>query len=245
MQYYINTFVNGLPILMLSVIIAMGLFFIISRAKILQEKRLNKELLECIECKDAILEEFKKMRHDYNNILQTLTFFIENEDLEGLKMYQSKLLEKTHLLNNNNLAQLVKIKDKNTLRTVYQLFRDAKEAGIALNLTIYNDINDIGSYKAERYNVLQEYLKYAYDTAVKEAVEIDLKISANNTGLRFYFENCSGALPETLLSKPIKSQRKVKDCKDIFFNTFLQNNHRIQEIMVSFNRQVLKIHYEN
>lgn len=229
MQYYVNIFLKVLPGLLLLVCVIMGIFLIISRAKILQQKRLNKELVECMECNNEMLEEFKKIRHEYNNMLQTIICFIEEEDWDGLNEYKSKLLEKTYLLNKNNLVQLVKIKNKSILLMIYKLFIDAKEAGITLNLTIYDNIANIGLFNAEPYTVMQGYLKYAYKSAIKEAVEINLKISANDMGLSFCFENSLSIKPEFFTSKPIKSE------KNIYFNTYLQNNHLIQEILFPFN----------
>lgn len=235
MWYYIDVFFKSLPGLMLVAFIITGIWLIICRRKILHEKRLNKEFIECIECKDAVLEEFKKIRHEYNNILQTLTFFIEEEDMDGLTEYKSKLMEKTHLLNKNNLAQLAKIKDKSMLRMVYKLFMNAKEARITLNLTIYNDIGKKSVYKTEFYDVLQAYLEHAYKSAVKEATEIHLKISETDKGLRFCFENFWIIKPEHNTPILAKSMRNIKTDKNIFFNTFLQEALLMQEIMIPFN----------
>lgn len=234
MQYYLNVFLKGLPVLALLFFVISTIFLIISHAKIVKEKRLNKELLEYINCKDEVLEEFKKIRHDYNNMLQTLTCFIEEEDMNGLNEYKSKLLQKTHLLNKNSLTQMAKIKDKSILRTVYKLFLKSKENGITLNLTIYNDITEISSYKAELYYLLQNYLNHAYELAVNSAMKINLKISANDMGLNFCFE-CTSSAKSEVTSKPIKFEKSPIKGKNIFYNTSIQNEQLIQEILVNFN----------
>ncbi|MHB8062877.1 MAG: hypothetical protein ACYDG2_09630 [Ruminiclostridium sp.] len=235
MQYYLNMFYMGLPGLMLLAFIITAIFLIINCAKFSRERRLNKELVECIACKDDVLEEFKKIRHEYNNLLQTITSFIEAEDWEGLKEYKSILLEKTHLLNRNKLTQLVKIKDKSILVIVHELFMKTEEAKIALNITIYNDIADTNSHNIEFYNILLDYIKQAYELAVKEAEEINLKISSNDNGLRLCFENQISVNSQIFTSILTKSKKHPKIGKHIFFNTFLQNDNLIQEILVTFN----------
>ena len=225
MQFYINS------MLIVFTIVVTNIF--ISIKKILSEKRMNKVLIECIVCKDCIIDEFTKIRHEYNNILQTLTCFIEEEDLEGLKDYKRKLLEKTHLLNSNSITQLIKIKDINILRSVSKLLLKAKEEGVVLIITIYNDITNQSLYKDQYYYVLKECLIHAYQSGVKETMVIHLKISSNDKGLSFIFDNVSNVESFKLISSSMKSRKYIMD-NNIFLNTLYKNDHFIQEMLISF-----------
>ena len=236
MQYYINDSGAGLLVLLGLAIAIPGVFLFLCRNGLAKERQLNIELLECLDCKDGVLEEFKRIRHEYNNMLQTVTCFIEEEDLEGLKEYQDRLMEKTHLLNSNNLAQMAKIKDKNILKIVYKLYMTAKETGIAFNITIFNDIMDISPHKTEINNILKGCLNLAYDSAAKGEGDIHLKISSDDKGLRFCLEGSISGTSENLSLRPARAGRSTKYGSDIFFNTFHKNGHLIQEILIPLNQ---------
>lgn len=198
-----------------------------------RKKGFELELEENIICKDEILKEFKKIRHEYNNMLQGIVSFIEEEEWEELKKYKDKVMEKTQLLNNNNFTQLVKIKDKSILNLVYKLLMKAKEADITINLTIYNDIYDISSYGIEFCKALNEYLNYAYEVAIKDVEKVNFKISSNEQGLRFVFETTFFIKSDNVISTLSQNKMTLKLCKNIFFNTLIENDCLIQEILVS------------
>lgn len=198
----------------------------------LKRRRLQLELKENIACKDEILKEYKGIRHEYNNMLQSIICFIEEEDWEGLKNYKGKLLEKTEVLNGNNLTQLVKLKNKNILSLVYKLLIKGKESKNTINLTIYNDIEDTTLYKIQLYKELEKYLDLAYEVSSRAGTEFNLKISGNKDGIRFAFENTYYINDYGDVSKLLMTKRKLKN-KRIFFNTFIQTHLLIQEVLIS------------
>ena len=201
------------------------------RIALKKRKPLALELKENIACKDEILKEYREIRHDYNNMLQGVICFIEEEDWEGLKAYKKRLLEKTQALNKNNLTQLVKIKNINILNLVYKLIIKAEQTGITIHITIYNEIEDKSPYGNKLYESLEVYLREALNVATQKGATVDFKISGNNEGVRFVFENTYDIKDHNNLLELIKIKRK-NEIKNIFFNTFIETNKLIQEILI-------------
>ncbi len=214
-----------LLVVLILFILIMLVLLVLFHTRSKAERLLNDELLECLDCKDKVLDEFRKVRHEYNNMLHTVNCLIEEEAWEELEEYQGKLMGRTHLLNNNKLSQLARIKNRSILVTIYKLLVTAEKDGKAIDLSICNDIADFGFIKAELYTGLQESLKHAYTSAVREAGEFGLKISSNADGMQFCFESGNYTEPET----------QSKHFKNIFYNTLQRNGRLIQEILVSFN----------
>jgi hypothetical protein len=210
------------------IIFLFGFIWVLSR-----KRKLALEYQELLICKDEILREFKEIRHEYNNILQGFVCIIEEEDWEELRDYKDSVLDKTKLLNRNNLTQLVKIKNKRILKIVYNLLKKGKESGKTINLNIYNDIEEIKVYKRGFNMLLQDYLVYAYEEAIKESEEINLKINANKQGLRFAFEYKLDSKHDIINSDFVKAKRLLGMNKNVFFNTFVQKDYQIQEILFS------------
>jgi hypothetical protein len=194
--------------------------------------RRNKELLESITCKDVILEEYSKIRHEYNNMLQTITCYIEAEDMDELIKYKSVLLEKTHLYNRNSITQLSKIMDYNILSAVYKLYLEAKQVGAILNIAIAINIPNQRSFSSKHYCLLQECLKRAYESGVKEAATVNLNISGDDNGINFCFHSSLDGEGKKLISKSMVSKKR-QVCDNTIFNSFIKDNHYIQEILIS------------
>lgn len=226
MQPTINLFYQGTLYLVIFIFFIIVIIFWGIR---LRNQKLNKEYRDSLICKDEILKEFKRIRHDYNNMLQGLVGIIEEEDWEGLVDYKSRMLEKAHQLNKNNLTQLVRIKNNSILIMVYRLLVEAQKSGIIINLKIYSDIEDLHQYRKNLIKALPTYLQYAYDVAAMSTGIVNLKISANQQGLRFVFE--SEAHHEKAAAFKTKIPHSLH--KNIFFNTFIQNDQLIQEILLS------------
>ena len=228
---YILQISIGIIFLILIILVAC---LIISINKFSRFKKRNCELLECIDCKDGVINEFIKIRHEYNNMLQTITCLIEEEDLDGLKECKREFLNKARLLNSNSITQMVKIKDINILRSIFKLILNAKDEGVVLIITIFNDIANQNLNNDAVYYVLKQCLTNAYQSGAKQAMLIHLKISSDDNGLCFKFENESNIESRGLFSQTLKA-RKNNMKNNIIFNTFYEKALFIQEIIISKN----------
>lgn len=224
MQYNISSGYMELLVFLVLIILIMTVLLVLFHTRSKIERLLNNELLECLDCKDTVLDEFREIRHEYNNMLHTMNCLIEEEAWGELEEYQDRLMERAHLLNNNSLSQLARIKDRNILVTLHKFLVTAEKDGKTLNLYICNDIADTGFFKAELCIGLQESMKHAYASAAKGAGEIDLRISSNDDGLQFCFES----------SNDTELGARSKHFKNIFYNTLQRNGRFIQEILVSY-----------
>ncbi|SEW13998.1 hypothetical protein [[Clostridium] fimetarium] len=232
MQLNINYILQisiGIIFLIMIILVAC---LIVSINKLSHFKKKNCELLEGIDCKDGVINEFTKIRHEYNNMLQTITCLIEEEDLDGLKECKSEFLNKARLLNSNSITQMVKIKDINILRLIYKLILNAKEEGVVLIITIFNDIANQNLNADEIYYALKDCLINVYQSGAKQAMLINLKISSSDSGLCFKLENESNIESRELFSQTMKA-RKNYTKNNIIFNTFYENTLFIQEIIIS------------
>jgi hypothetical protein len=94
-------------------ILSVGIIFVFNILIMLRIHQLCKRkrrLSESSRLKGLIIDEYSKIRHEYNNIAQMVINMIEAEDLNLLTEYKDTMLEKIHTLNSNSIAQLGKIK---------------------------------------------------------------------------------------------------------------------------------------
>ncbi len=191
------------------------------------------QLQENINIKDNIIRELQKIRHEYNNMLQSFIGFIEAEDMETLKEYKAVVLEKTAELNTNSFTQLTKINNTSILGIIYELLIKGKNAEVNIKLTINNIIEEIDSLSAGFYEVLYNYINNAYSSAIQHSTYIKLKIISSDKGIRFVFENTVDYRIDKNTLTMEKNTRKHKFASNIFFNTFICENNMVQEIIIS------------
>lgn len=184
--------------------------------------------------KDVIIDEFRKIRHEYNNIIQRMVCLIEEEDWDDLKEYKNELLVKVQKMNGNNLLQMARIKCTGILRVLYDFLTYADEAAIPLSIIVYDEIGGNCPKVAEFCTVLHEFFLCACAEAVENMGGITLKISAGKQGFRFTFESRLPGKIDKLAPAPftIRIPHRIQKC--IFFNSFIQDDCLIRELIFSF-----------
>lgn len=197
-----------------------------------KNKALNLELEQALVCKDAILQEYAKIQHQYNNIFQNILCFIEEEDLESITKYKTTLLETTKLLNSNNYTQLIKLKDISIMNMIYMLLSLNTSMKSPLHLIIYNDVVATKIYSDELYKELWMLISHAYKIAVISGNEFTLKINGNQDGINFFFESTYSETCYENISELLETKNIHKE-KNIFYNTFVEGDMLKQEISLS------------
>lgn len=165
--YYASVFVFAL------------LFFAVSRAelksKIAQREEENKRnLLEYTAQIENMYEELRAFKHDYSNMLLTLSGFIDSDDMEGLRgYYQKSILPTNEKINKGNyhLHKLSKIQDPAIKGMLSAKFINAINQGVDLFVDIMDAVPDISMKVLDLTRVLGIYI----DNAVEAALETDDK----------------------------------------------------------------------
>jgi hypothetical protein len=197
----------------------------------LKEKKINSFHDECDKYKDQITEEQRKIRHEYNNILQTIICYIEEEDIELLKDYKDSIVRNIHEINANNLIQLARVKDLNLLMMIFNMMEKAIKAGIKLNLTVFCDINQKSYWKIKKDTEFDKYFWHTYEIAAKDNNEIWLSLNLNENGFCFTLKSKINVSTDRLTCEINDSYKSSKKKKSVFYNTSIQDNYLVQEIV--------------
>jgi hypothetical protein len=183
--------------------------------------------------RNSIIDEFSKIRHDYNNIFQTVINLIEAEDLEELIKNKSTLLKKTDVCNHNSITQLGKLKAETILNTVHRLYINTIKDDIILQIKVYNHIKREFPREEELYPLLKECLRLASSVTDQENPVISLEIMENDKGQLFRFECRNSKAKENVIPN-IEGLEKLKMRDIITYNTHLINQNYIQELMICY-----------
>jgi hypothetical protein len=181
--------------------------------------------------KDLILGEYARMRHDYNNMLQTLTNLIEEEDITALKEYQTKLFEKAQAFHNNNILQLEKLRNLSILNTIYRLYMESAKSGITLNIAISGKVEQHYPYEDDLYPILIECLNTVYSSQSDTDLLTTLELRESQRGLIISFITQIELYPNN--SKPYDFKYiHPKSRKRLSYNIIIKDNIYIQEILI-------------
>lgn len=149
-------------------------FNIYSTQKTKREEESKRNLLEYTYQVENMYDELRSFKHDYVNVLLTLSSFIDNNDMDGLNAYfKSAVLPTSEKLNQSKyyLHKLSKIKEPAIKGMLSAKFINAMNLGINLFVDIMDDIPEISMSVLDLTRILGIYI----DNAVEAALETESK----------------------------------------------------------------------
>lgn len=156
---------------LLTVVITLFTLRIIrSQEKIKREQEEKKNLLEYTNQVESMYEELRSFKHDYVNILASLSGYIESEDMNGLKNYfEQNILPTNERIDQGkyHLQKLSGIKDPAIKGLVSSKMIYAMNAGLDVFIDIMESVDDIAIKVLDLTRILGIYI----DNAIEAALE--------------------------------------------------------------------------
>ena len=183
--------------MIVTLLILTGLFFYI-RSITLKHERQQKELeVKSLQHYTEELERqhtsIRKFKHDYQNILVSMSAFLEEGDLEGLKKYYSTKIEPTSQIISNDdlvLEKLSKIKVREIKSIFAAKLMLAQNVGISTRLEAYEIIDDIPADSVTLVRILGIILDNAIEELTKfEHGSLWVACFKNETNITFIVQN--------------------------------------------------------
>lgn len=180
LQTFIITFFNYIPSLFVrvTILIALCCFFFTILFTIHKSIKLEDALqyLEETNLYNTALktshDSIKAFKHDFSNIMQAIGGYIASNDMEGLKVYYSQLLEDCQILNNLDTLNPTVINDPAIFRLLSLKYYRATELGITFNINIFLNLHELNMKIYEFSRILGILL----DNAIEAASECEKKI---------------------------------------------------------------------
>lgn len=157
-----------------------------SSERAMREDENHRNLLEYTRQIENMYEELRSFKHDYANVLLTLSGFIDNDDMEGLsKYYQETILPTNEKINQGkyHLHKLSKIQEPAIKGMLSAKFINAMNLGIDLFVDIMDDIPDISMSVLDLTRVLGIYIDNAVEAALETAgkeVKFNVVLDSNS-----------------------------------------------------------------
>lgn len=150
------------------------MYYLIRSIRIEEEARYNKELLTQLEAYTAEIEQvywtMREFKHNYKNVLLTMTDYIRERDMEGLEAFFIKEIlpeSKVILEANTRIGELYNIgrRDVKGIISVKAIYAQGK--GIDFSIEAKDLINDMNMYATD----LSKILGIALDNAIESTLE--------------------------------------------------------------------------
>lgn len=144
------------------------------RERELREEENKRNLIEYTNQIEAMYKELRSFKHDYTNMLLTLSGYIDSNDMDGLRaFYQETILPTGEKINSGNyhLHKLSRIKDTALKGMLSAKFISSMSRGINLYIDIMDEVPDISMKLLDLTRVLGIYI----DNAVEAALETSSK----------------------------------------------------------------------
>lgn len=150
-----------------------------SQEKIKQEEEERKNLLEYTSQVESMYEELRAFKHDYVNILVSLSGYIEKEDMKGLAQYfEQNILPTSEKVNQGkyHLQKLSKIQEPAIKGVISSKLIYAISVGIDVFVDIVDDVTEFSVRTLDLTRILGIYLDNAAEAAI-ESEEKEIKFN--------------------------------------------------------------------
>ena len=191
--------------MIVTLLILIGLFFYIRSITQKHEQQQQELEVKSLQHYTEELERqhtsIRKFKHDYQNILVSMSAFLEEGDLEGLRKYYSTKIEPTSQIISSDdlvLEKLSKIKVREIKSILAAKLMLAQNAGISTRLEAYEVIDDIPADSV----MLVRMLGIILDNAIEESTKFEhgslwVACFKNETNISFIVQNtCHADAPE-------------------------------------------------
>ena len=200
---------------------------------LLREKRRCVEYEINLSETERILKEFRKIRHQYNNMLQSVIFFIENEQWGQFQDFKEEILKCTASINSKDELQLLKIKIYKLRRLVSGMAEQAAGLGINLEVSVPQDIEHVNLNEAALFRALRFLFDRNFEEVKKSGrKEISLQISSTDEGVEFLLNSSLDSRPDSGWLNKKEFQRIISRHKNVIFNDYIESDYYVQELMI-------------
>lgn len=231
---------------MIAGLVALTAVILYGGIKLSREKRRSAELESYLSETEKILKEFRTIRHQYNNMLQSVIFFIENEQWDQFKEFKEEILQSTSAINSRDELQLLKIKVYKMRSLISDMAGICAELGINLEVVVLRDIDRIGIDELALCRILRFLFDHILEEVkTSEKKEIVLQISSDKEGAAIVLNSTFLTRPETgWLNRQNRRRgaserrsgtvaRKIMERRqNVIFNDYIEDEYYVQELMV-------------
>lgn len=181
-QFYLIVFYSDkMPIyITITSILSLLAYFIISFYSLLSTNKLDTTTRDLEEAQlynktlTILHDSIRGFKHDFHNIVQSISGYADRGDLEGLRVYYRQLLQDCGRTNNLTALNPEVINNPAIYNVLATKYHKADEIGVQINLGIFIDLNEI-----EKHMKIYEFtriLGILLDNAIEAASECENKI---------------------------------------------------------------------
>ena len=217
-----------------------------------------KQLKEYTDTIENIIEESKKFRHDYINILATINGYIQDKDLKGLEKYfGDEILQQSLIMKNNKYTSLQNLKISGLKGLISSKITKASALNLEINTEIIEVIEDIAVNNLDMARILGILLDNAIESAaLTKDKKLNIIIMKNKNCIIFIISNSFlGYISSInqLYKKGFSTKGEnrglglsiakdiIKKYPNILLNTDIENNLFKQELLIcNKNKQEVK-----
>lgn len=139
---------------------------------------------------DSLINDFRRLKHNYANTVYSFYGYIQENDLQGLKTYYTEIMDETKRMDSNLLLALQRIKVYAIFGLLWNKINQAESKGIEVGIQVINEVNETGMRLTDLCEVLGNYLDNAIDaTAESEIKKINISLTDDDGYLTIKIEN--------------------------------------------------------
>lgn|GEM_PF-2617101 len=214
---------------------------------LIKAKKRCDELESHLTMMEKAMEEFRTIRHQYNNIFQSAVFYIENEQWGSSGSFVTEIMARAAALNKNNTLQLIKIKNRRIRGSISQMAGICDKNAIDFTVTVVGEINQINVHESSLCSALSLIFNDIRNEIIGfDKKEINIEIISEGQGIAILFYNYYETEEKAVPYRPTQPsdhcaardagsaaiKRLMAKYTNIVYNSYIDSDYHWQEIMI-------------
>jgi len=139
---------------------------------------------------DNLVNDFRRMKHSYTNIIYSIYGYLQEDDMEGLKEYFKEIMEEAKKMDNSTLLAMQRIKVYAIFGLVWSKINEAESVGLNVGIHVSGEVCEAGMKLKDLCEVLGNYLDNAIEAAAaSEGKKLNIYFADDGSYLSINIEN--------------------------------------------------------
>jgi hypothetical protein len=211
----------------LTVIFILIILFTILRLS--KEKRRRTEAESYLAAMEKILGKFRNVRHQYNNLFQSVIFYIENEQWDQMKDFKNEIMENTSAINKSDELQVLKIRNYKIRSLILKMAETCEKFEIDFHFMVSGEIDHFNLDETAICKVMEAFFDHILGEAIRSSKkEIIIQASSESQGVAVLFFSTFDSRP----SRMVSAEKILNRNKNVVFNDYTEDEYYVQELMI-------------
>jgi len=199
----------------------------------------NRDIEKQMEITQALIDELRRFKHNYLNIIHGFGYHISFNGSPELKSYYDQVTKESNLISNDNITAIQKIKNAAFTNLIFTHINLMSEVSVSFFVNVENEITSLMIRNVDLCQIMGIFLDNAREAAMETAnPRVKLDILKRDGIIELYLYNTYKEFEARKIKDSTRGngliycQRILGKYKTVLHNTYIHNAMLVQQLII-------------